>query len=93
MMRLRSSRNSFLDHFGGPKEAKINQKSSSDDVQMMLRMRKVKMLIFDTPPIKDQCFWVPMEVKMEVKWSLKSIFIAIENDDEKVMLYREGVES
>ena len=32
-MRPRSSRNSFLDHVGGPKEAKIDQKSSSDDVK------------------------------------------------------------
>ena len=32
-MRITSSRNSFLDHFGGPKEAKINQTSSSDDVK------------------------------------------------------------
>ena len=32
-MRIISSRNSFLDHFGGPKEAKIDQKSSSDDVK------------------------------------------------------------
>ena len=62
-------------------------------VQMMLRMKKVKMLIFDTPPLQNHCFWVPMEVKMEPKCSLKSIFIVIENDDEKVMLYREGVGS
>ena len=32
-MRIISSRNSFLDHFGGPKEVKIDQKSSSDDVK------------------------------------------------------------
>ena len=32
-MRMRSSRNSFLDHFGGPKEAKIDERSSSDDVK------------------------------------------------------------
>ena len=32
-MRILSSRNSFWDHFGGPKEAKIDQKSSSDDVK------------------------------------------------------------
>ena len=32
-MRILSSRNSFLDHFGGPKETKIDQKSSSDDVK------------------------------------------------------------
>ena len=51
------------------------------------------MLIFDTPPMQNQYFWGPMEVKMEVKWGLKSIFIAIENDDGKVMLYREGAES
>ena len=47
---------------------------------MMLRMKKVKMLIFDTPPIKNQCFWVPMEAKMEPKCGSESIFIAIEND-------------
>ena len=62
-------------------------------VQMMLRMIKVKMLIFDTPPLQNQCFWIPMEVKMEVKSGLKSIFIAIENDDRKVMLFSEGVAS
>ena len=33
MMRLPSSRNSFLDHFGAPKEVKINQKTSSDDAK------------------------------------------------------------
>ena len=34
---------------------------------MMLRMIKVKMLIFDTTPMQNHCFWVPMEVKMEPK--------------------------
>ena len=33
MMRFPSSRHSFLDHFGGPKETKIDKKSSSDDVK------------------------------------------------------------
>ena len=33
MMRLVSSRNSFLDYFGGPKEVKIDQKTSSDDAK------------------------------------------------------------
>ena len=32
-MRLLSSRNSFLDPFGGPKEVKIDQKSSLEDVK------------------------------------------------------------
>ena len=45
-------------------------------------MKQVKMLILYTP-IQNQCFWVPMEAKMEPKWGLKSICIAIENDDEK----------
>ena len=40
---------------------------------MMLRMKKVKMLIFNTPPIKKQGFWVPVEVKIEPKKRLKSI--------------------
>ena len=33
MIRVLSSRNSFLESFGGSKEAKIDQKSSSDDVK------------------------------------------------------------
>ena len=33
MMRFLSSRNSLLDAFGGPKEAKDDQKSSSDDIK------------------------------------------------------------
>ena len=32
-MRPPSSRHRFLEPFGGPKEAKIDQKSSSDDVK------------------------------------------------------------
>ena len=71
-------------------EAPRRPKSIKNRVKMILRMIKVKMLIFDTPPLQNQYFWGPMEVKMEVKWGLKSIFIAIENDDGKVMLYREG---
>ena len=33
MMAVRSSRHSFLEAIGGPKEAKIDQTSSSDDVK------------------------------------------------------------
>ena len=33
MMRLVSSRNSFLAPFGGPKEAQIDETSNSDDVK------------------------------------------------------------
>ena len=84
-MRSLSSPNSFLDSFRGPKAAKIDQKSSSEDV----KNEKVKMLIFDTPPLQNLWFWVPIEVK----WGVKSISIAIENDNAKTMLYREGVES
>ena len=86
MMRFPSSRNSFLDHFGGPKEVKIDQTSSSDDV----KNEKSENVDFVDPSIKNHSFWVPMEAKMEAKWGLKSIFIAIENDDGKVMQYREG---
>ena len=32
-MDFASSRHRFLDPFGGPKEAKIDEKSSSDDVK------------------------------------------------------------
>ena len=36
-------------------------------VQMMSRMKDMKMLIFDTTPLQNQYFLVPMEVKMEVE--------------------------
>ena len=67
----------FSINFGLFGASKIDQKSSSDDV----KNKKAKMLIFDTAPLQNQYFWVPMEVKMEAEWVLKSIFIAIENDD------------
>ena len=71
-------------------EAPMGPKSIKNQLQSTLKMKSVKMLIFNTPPLQNHCFGVPMEVKMEPKRGLKSIFIAIENDDRKVMLYREG---
>ena len=71
-------------------EAPRRPTSIKNRVKMILRMIKVKMLIFDTPPMQNQYFWGPMEVKMEVKGGLKSILIAIENDDGKVVRNREG---
>ena len=47
---------------------------------MLIRMKKLKMLIFATPPIKNQWLWVPMEAVMKPKWDLKLIFIPLEND-------------
>ena len=73
-MRFSSPRHRFLDHLGSPEEAKIKQKSNSDDIQMMLRRRKLKMLFFDTPPIKNQRFWAPMEVQMVPKSGRKPSF-------------------
>ena len=46
-------------------EAPRRLKSITNRVQMMLRMKKVKMLLFDAPPVQNHCFWVPMEAKME----------------------------
>ena len=45
---------------------------------------------FGDPSLAKSMFLFPMEANMEPKWSLKSTFIAIENDDGKTMLYREG---
>ena len=56
----------------------------------MLRMKKVKMLIVDTPPLQNLCFWVPMEPKMEPKWALESIFVAIGNDVKNNAIQMEG---
>ena len=41
---------------------------------MTLKMRKMEIVIFVTSPIKKQCFWVPVEVKIEPKRGLKLIF-------------------
>ena len=54
-------------HFWIILEAPRRPKSINNRVKMMLRMRKVKMLIFDTPPLQNQYFWGPMEAKMDVK--------------------------
>ena len=48
----------------------------------MLRMKKVKMLFFDTAPLQHHCFWVPVDDKTEPQ---------DENDDRKAMLIREGL--
>ena len=40
----------------------------------MLRMKEVKMLIFDTPPLQNHCFGGPRKAKMEGKSDLETIF-------------------
>ena len=87
-MRFPSSHNSFLDHFGSPKEAKIDQKSSSDDV----KNEKSENVDFVDPSHQKSMFLGPNGGQDGGQMSLKSIFIAIENDDRKMMLYREGSE-
>ena len=47
---------------------------------MMLRMKKVKSLIFYTPPMQNHYFWVPMEAKIELQSKLGASFITIKND-------------
>ena len=44
-------------------EAPRRPKSIKNGVQKMLRMKKVKILIFDTPPLQNHCFWLPMGAK------------------------------
>ena len=55
-------------------------------------MKKVKSLIFYTPPMQNHYFWVPMEAKIELQSKLGANFIAIKNDNGKMMLIREGSE-
>ena len=43
----------------------MSPKSVKNQVQTMLRMEKVELGIFDTPPLRNHYFWVPMDVKME----------------------------
>ena len=56
----------------------------------MLRMKKVKKLILYTPPMQNHYFWVPMEAKIELQSKLGASFIAIKNDNGKMMLFRGG---
>ena len=56
-MRILSSRDSFLDHFGDPKEVKIDQKSSSDDV----KNERSENVDFWYPSLAKSMFWGPNE--------------------------------
>ena len=58
---------------------------------MLVSTKNNDIPVFYTPPMQNHCFWVPMEVKMEPQRRLEAIFIAIENDDRKAMLFRKGV--
>ena len=49
----------------------MHQKLRSHDVQMRLKMGTVEMLIFVTPPINKQRFWVPVAVKIEPRIGVK----------------------
>ena len=62
-------------------------------VRKMLRMKKVKMLIFDTPPLQNHCFWIAVEGKMESQGRQKTIFRAIENGSRKAMLFGKVLET
>ena len=32
-----------------------------------LKLKKMKLMFFDTPPLQNHCFWAPMEARMEPK--------------------------
>ena len=59
---------------------------------MKLRVKNVKSLIFYTPPMQNHYFWFPMEAKIELQSKLGASFIAIKNDNAKIMLFRVGEE-
>ena len=62
-------------------------------VQMASRMKKVKLLIFYTPPLQKHHFGLPMESKMKPQWRLETIFLAIETDDRAAMVVRQLLET
>ena len=43
----------------------MSPKSLKNRVQKVLRMKKVKSVIFYTPPSQNHHFWVPVKAKME----------------------------
>ena len=47
---------------------------------MTLKMKKVKIVIFYTPPVQNHYFWVPVDAKMEPQRGLEPNIMASEND-------------
>ena len=57
-------------------------------VQTASRMKKMKLLIFYTPPLQNHYFWLPVGAKMWPQWRLEAIFMALENLDGRAMPFR-----
>ena len=51
----------------------------------MLRMKKVKMLIFDTPPLQNHCFGDPRKAKMDGKSEWEAIFWVLDVENRIAM--------
>ena len=63
MRRVTNSRQPFLDHFGGPKEAKIDHKSSLEGV----KNEEGEQVYFLHPSHAESLLLDPMGAKMEPK--------------------------
>ena len=60
---------------------------------MLLKMKRVEVLIFYTPPLQNHCFSIPAEGKMEAQRRLETIFRAIANGGRTARLFRELFET
>ena len=59
----------------------------------MLRLKKVKVLIFATPPLQNHSFWVPVGLYMGPERRLEMIFMAVANYVENDVLFRALLET
>ena len=57
-----------------PNQTPGRPKSVRDPIQMLLGMKKVKIMILWTPPLQNHYFWGPKRAKMNGKIRLEVIF-------------------
>ena len=81
LTRLGSPYHPILIALGGSKEAPRRPKLINNRFWLLLKIRKVKIMIFDTPPLQNHCFWGPMKAKMEAKSDLETIFWVLDVDN------------
>ena len=79
--------------FGVHLRPRRRAKSIRNRVEMVLRMKKCRIIHFYTPPLQNHNFWLPMDTKMPPQWRPGTILAAIKIDARKAMLCRELLET
>ena len=80
LTRLGSPYHPVLIALGGSKEAPRRPKLIKNRFWLLLKIRKVKMLIFYTPPMQNHYFWTPKEAEKAWQSDLETFFWALDID-------------